>query len=131
VAEYHKRDQQFGVDLGRIQCGQWDEARDRGVSLDTVKKERKAMHKRQHDLLTYFILAENGQIKIGRTTNLPKRLQGLATMIPMEIELLGVTDIAEKEVHAKFAEQRINGEWFQTSPELEHYIKVNCWAFDD
>jgi hypothetical protein len=71
------------------------------------------------DQYVYFIQAdENGPIKIGFTSDDPKkRLNQLQTGNPAVLKLLGAikgTVAREKELHARLAEWRLQGEWFQS-----------------
>ena len=71
----------------------------------------------------YFIrCGTDGPIKIGWTANLKERLANLQSANPAELVLLGSrsgTQEQEKELHARFASQRLRGEWFSWSLELE------------
>ncbi len=70
-------------------------------------------------------LTESPQYKIGRTKELPKRIETLEVKLPFEIEVIHTIktdDIAslEKELHNTFSSKRIRGEWFELdSAELE------------
>ncbi len=65
----------------------------------------------------YFIqIISSGEIKIGYSTNVKKRMNGLQTAIPEKIKLLGFfagDKQKEKELHKKFKHLRIKGEWFK------------------
>jgi len=69
----------------------------------------------------YFIQEKLlGHIKIGRSSNLEKRLQIFATDLPFEIELVHYIksynyEKIELEFHKHFKRQRVNGEWFKLS----------------
>jgi len=89
--------------------GEWDPQLDRVGS--------------QHHLV-YFIQVGN-RIKIGTTTNLPRRLTQLRSHCAEEPRvLLAVAGDAtqEKQVHALFAEDRIRGEWFAPSARLNQFM---------
>ena len=69
------------------------------------------------DQFVYFIQAdENGPIKIGFTTDEPrKRLAQLQIGNPHELKLLGAikgSTAIERQFHADLAEWRLQGEWF-------------------
>lgn len=128
-----KHDYQFALDLGLLPANQrYLEARERGVSLDTAVRDHKTKQRRksQHPEVTYFIQAENGLIKIGKTRNLKYRLRELQISNAAPLKVLGVTDIEERKVQQRFLGSKVRGEWYQDSPELQHYIKINSWAFD-
>lgn len=68
----------------------------------------------------YFVKADNGLTKIGRTTNLLDRLSELQTASPCELTLEWFIETdseknLEKELHDVFAEKRVRGEWFLLS----------------
>ena len=128
----NKHDYQFMVDMGLQPAkGKAQQARNEGVSLDTYYRNNSEHRKLRHKELTYFIQNESGLIKIGRTNNLKVRLRSLQVGNAHTLKVLGVTDIKEREVHKKFVTSKIRGEWYQDSPELQRYIHLNTWAFDD
>lgn len=69
----------------------------------------------------YFVEAENGLIKVGFSKSIRERFKKLATATPLTLTLLGLrpgTAQAEREIHKRFADQRVMGEWFKPSSEL-------------
>lgn len=76
--------------------------------------------------LVYFIASERGPIKIGIAVNPQDRLRGLQTGHHEKLSLLATCPGGmerEKEYHARFKAYRINGEWFERSPEIEAEIE--------
>jgi hypothetical protein len=75
--------------------------------------------------LIYFILdSDKNCVKIGKTTDLGKRLASLQVGNPTPLSILGVIDVInEKFVHDKFAKQHVLGEWFQADEELMAFIE--------
>jgi hypothetical protein len=78
----------------------------------------------------YFIQSSNGgPIKIGRVGRadaLRNRLDALQTGSPYPLRVLRVIpgDLAtEQELHLRFAQWRVSGEWFMPSRELAAYLK--------
>ena len=75
----------------------------------------------------YFIEADNGLIKIGRSQNVMQRFAGLAAASPTPLRLLGfIADTVschETRLHELFAAQRHHGEWFTPTPELHAAIR--------
>jgi hypothetical protein len=67
----------------------------------------------------------NGPIKIGQTMGIVRgRLQELQVGHHQKLRLLATSVlIAERDAHAKWAGQRIRGEWFRCSPELVTWIR--------
>lgn len=69
----------------------------------------------------YFIRAHTGHIKIGHSSKVLQRYADLQVSWPVPLELLAVvvgTHRLEKQLHEKFAEHRVQGEWFNPAPEL-------------
>lgn len=86
-----------------------------------VEKACKAMHAGKWDSVVYFLRLES-RIKIGTTVDSQNRLAA----IPWDsVELFIRGDVAEEQVlHEKFAQYRLQGEWFQAAPELIEYIEA-------
>lgn len=76
--------------------------------------------------VVYFVEAKRlGVVKIGRTTEMERRLSRLQVASPVELELLltipgGRTE--EKALHEKHAGDRVRGEWFRISPAVRATI---------
>lgn len=67
--------------------------------------------------LVYFI-AQAGYVKIGFSTHLAKRFESLQSASPVPLTVLAAIrgDMAmERELHAQFADDRAQGEWFRRS----------------
>lgn len=71
----------------------------------------------------YFITQGN-RVKIGFTTNLEGRLSGLQTgsheTLTMQASLLSFYE-AERMIHRRFKADRIRGEWFNLTDEIEEF----------
>lgn len=78
----------------------------------------------------YFIRRpDTQQIKIGISTDLPKRLYTLQAANGSPLELLGsILGGGEEEfmVHQAFADCRLLGEWFRETPRLMAFIRKLC-----
>jgi hypothetical protein len=77
----------------------------------------------------YFITtAEAERVKIGFTRNQPRtRLRELQTGSPFELCIIATergTEQDERELHARFADCRLHGEWFELTEELREYINA-------
>lgn len=76
----------------------------------------------------YFIQAENdvdAPIKIGFSKDVQARLRELQTATHTKLCVLATTDGSiedEAEIHARFANERILGEWFEASAGLRNYV---------
>ena len=76
----------------------------------------------------YLIRAENGYYKIGRAKNYQERIERLEVKLPFSIEPLHILQCvdmveAERALHIRFQDKRVNGEWFALTPEDVEYIK--------
>ncbi|BAZ02925.1 hypothetical protein NIES37_69380 (plasmid) [Tolypothrix tenuis PCC 7101] len=79
----------------------------------------------------YFIFnSDSYAIKIGRDSNVEKRLQSLQTSSPVTLEILKVLPMeslkkaqeVEAYLHKRFGHLRMSGEWFRADPQLRDYI---------
>lgn len=77
--------------------------------------------------MIYFIRAvESGKIKIGESDNPVARIKQLKTGSPEKLEILGVISggrYREKDLHKKFKQYQVRGEWFKSNPELTKFIR--------
>lgn len=79
----------------------------------------------------YFIRADGpGLIKIGVAGSVQHRLSTLQTASPVPLTLIavipGVGQPVESELHERFAEDRVRGEWFEPSAKLLSYIAAHA-----
>jgi hypothetical protein len=83
------------------------------------------MDKPKRDPVVYFIQSkETGAIKIGTSTAPNSRLSALQSANGHELVLLGTTVAhSEKELHQKFQEFRLKGEWFEPAPALIEFLR--------
>lgn len=70
----------------------------------------------------YLIQSVTGHYKIGKTKDPNKRIQTFNVKLPMEVEYLHLIPCenrheAERTLHARYANKRVNGEWFNLSPD--------------
>lgn len=76
----------------------------------------------------YFIAAdEAGAIKIGMASHVWARMRDLQLANPLELTMLGFVwsehpRVLERELHKRFADLRIRGEWFRSTDELRAFI---------
>lgn len=74
----------------------------------------------------YFIRAQSGDIKIGCTSNVKRRLKALQTSAGEPLELLATMPgkhAAETRLHQRFHHLRKSGEWFSPAPELLAFVE--------
>jgi len=71
-------------------------------------------------MFVYFIQSgEGGPVKIGRAGNIRSRMTKMQTDSAASLLLLGSSsDLDEKELHGRFADHRVHGEWFVPAPEI-------------
>jgi hypothetical protein len=80
---------------------------------------------------TYFIADDfKGVIKIGKSNTPHARLKTLQTanVSTLTLELLIPTDVemgglSERDLHSRFGQYRLGGEWFQYSPEIKSFVQ--------
>ncbi len=93
---------------------------------DAKPPQNKQQNKKANFGQIYFIQqGDNGAIKIGYSTNPEKRLQTLRTASPLPLRILKIIvggKTKEKDLHRQFAHLQMDGEWFQSTPELLEYI---------
>lgn len=79
--------------------------------------------------IVYLIkIDDREQYKIGVTTNLNKRMNQLGTKMPFELEVIAKIESddiykLEEQLHEKFKDKNINGEWFELKTKDIKYIK--------
>lgn len=76
----------------------------------------------------YLLQSTTGAYKIGRSINPHNRLKTFEVKLPFEVEYVCViaTDsmvALEAALHGRFADKRVNGEWFALTPDDVEYIK--------
>jgi hypothetical protein len=84
-------------------------------------------------MFTYFIQGTpHGPVKIGRTEDVSDRISTLQTGHHDTLRLLLVLDgDREAELHKRFRNDRIRGEWFRWSEAVETFVSENApWKSD-
>lgn len=74
-----------------------------------------------------YVLKAGPYYKIGRATDLDRRIKQLKVQLPFEVELIHVIlcenhEASEKYWHTRFGEYRSNGEWFEL--ESDHLMEI-------
>ena len=76
--------------------------------------------------VVYFIGSEESRyVKIGTTIDIEKRIAGIQTSIPFDLELIFSFSggrAEEKKTHSAFEQYRKRGEWFENTGKLKEYI---------
>ena len=108
-------------------------SRKTGVPGKRVRRLRKELAEPAVDLPpsmklsgTYFLADGEGRVKIGHSDDIRQRIATLQTGCPTNLELLGIIDKSEAELHVKFAHYHYRGEWFVLSDEIKTFIENNC-----
>lgn len=93
--------------------------KEREAEKESARREiyRKPEHKTTQPGFVYLIKSEHGQCKIGMTKNLDQRMTLFGIKLPFKFDLvhsIKSDDIVglEKSLHTKYADKRLNGEWF-------------------
>lgn len=121
----------------RSMHNRWDDAREFIRRIEERTEERvldeaarewsvKNAAAKVGDQQVYFIGSASGPIKIGIAVNPRNRLKSLQTGHHERLEILATCDGgAEQEsaYHKRFADHRLNGEWFERSPTIEAEIE--------
>lgn len=74
----------------------------------------------------YFVTFDREFVKIGFATDITARMRALQTAMPQPLHLmlaLPGTLKDERDLHRRFAADRVQGEWFRLSPEIEAFIE--------
>jgi hypothetical protein len=75
-----------------------------------------------------YLLQSGPYYKIGVSRNVDKRITQLATLPPFDLELVCVLEAAdmytlEHDLHHRFSEKRLHGEWFELTQSDVAYIE--------
>jgi hypothetical protein len=119
---------------------EWEWANGRGDEKPGAAREPVGYRRASAGLdgvsLIYFIGSARGPVKIGKTTSLSERMKKLQTGYHERLELLAVMPGGaqlEAELHARFAKDRLTGEWFRRTIELTTLMRQNrphVWRTD-
>lgn len=99
--------------------------------LKKIKKARRARREKKakefNNMCVYFILSKKlNLVKIGCTTNVSRRLEGLKTANPDDLEILlilpGYAE-EERKLHEEFSRLRCHREWFRYEEPLVEFVK--------
>lgn len=76
----------------------------------------------------YLVKNQDGNYKIGRSLNPNKRIESMGVKLPFPIEAVCIIPSEqmsrlEQELHARFDDKRLNGEWFALADEDVEYIR--------
>lgn len=94
-----------------------------------LKDDKKASKRVQYTgQFVYLLQSPTGAYKIGRTKNPADRLRTFGVLLPFEVEYVCVIETTdmytlERNLHTKFTDKNINGEWFALTEDDVAYIK--------
>lgn len=76
----------------------------------------------------YLIQSPTGVYKIGRAKNPDNRMETFSVKLPFEVAYIHLIPCenyrhSERQLHIRYADKRINGEWFDLTPEDVAWIK--------
>jgi hypothetical protein len=82
----------------------------------------------------YFVESSEGlRIKIGTTIRLSQRIKQLRSQFGEGLKVVAVTEggfVEEARLHARFADLRIEGEWFAAHPAILGFIRDHADTWD-
>jgi len=108
-------------------CADADEnGRPIGLTVMKVSSEEICKVEKSTKTLVYFIADGLGNVKIGSTSDLEKRLKAYQAHNPNQVKVIKIISCSdmqqaretEKQLHKEFSKYRISGEWFM----LPEYI---------
>lgn len=94
-------------------------ARESGREADAVLRK---IDRTERILQVVYFVRMGDLIKIGTTSNLLQRIQGLSLTMGHVLATEPGGYMREQELHGRFAALREHGEWFRAEPELLAYI---------
>ena len=78
-----------------------------------------------------YIIYDDKYYKIGKTKNLKNRMESMKTSNPHIKLLLFLDKDIEKDLHVKFKDRNITGEWFNLSKEDLEYLHNTMYKNED
>jgi hypothetical protein len=96
--------------------------------LNTPKTRQQSSGSTPTPGYVYLLQSDTGHYKIGRAKTPDKRIKTFGIKLPFKVEYLAVIKTPdmialEKQLHERYEQKRINGEWFDLLPEDVDYIK--------
>lgn len=93
-----------------------------------VRKQKRTVNTKKEIEYVYFLTADNGFTKIGRTKNLDERIHHFTTKLPYKLEetlILKTPNSSglESTLHKRFESKRKRGEWFLLTDDDIELIK--------
>lgn len=78
-----------------------------------------------------YVIKSGTHVKIGKASDVVKRISSLQTANPSEIEVIAILTEGdghklERELHKRFARHRFRGEWFNFNGDLAEWVAQGC-----
>jgi hypothetical protein len=115
-------------EMPRLQMVQQELPKNKTANKKPIRRPREAIQElpKYHGFV-YLLVSENGFYKIGRSKNIKARLYGINREIPIKINLVHTVQsasyiLAELFLHKKYANERVQYEWFRLSPEQVNWF---------
>lgn len=113
---------------GVLSTGLWQSLETHGrVQVTPVRYQADYIAPKDRDGLVYFVQAgPDGEIKIGWTQDVDRRIGELQTANAKKLVLLGTvpgTMETEASLHARFSHLRLEAEWFRNSEEIFDFLR--------
>lgn len=101
---------------------------DRRQKKDMKEKTIAAKRQTASPGYVYLIQSPSGAYKIGRSKNPENRLKTFGVKLPFEVEYIAIIRTSdmyalESDLHIRYSDKRVNGEWFALAPADVDYIK--------
>lgn len=98
------------------------EERRRAEEASDVVHERTDQLDIQQGGIVYFVRLDD-RVKIGKTLNLSQRLQAFSNPLIQVVATEPGYTVRERQLHKRFANLRVAGEWFRLEAPLADYIR--------
>jgi Meiotically Up-regulated Gene 113 (MUG113) protein len=94
---------------------------------EMARAEIEAMRASKRYGYVYLIQSPTGSYKIGRARNPEDRMKTFNVKLPFEVDYVHLIETSdmyglERAFHKRYAQKRVNGEWFMLDPEDVQYI---------
>jgi hypothetical protein len=102
---------------------------ERPIHPSMLKKQSgvsRRTYRTSHERVVYYVGGDTGPVKIGITNNMRHRLAAINNVCPEKVRCLAAFPgwtLEERFVHDRHAAARLNGEWFERTPEIEDEIR--------
>lgn len=97
-------------------------------ALEFITTRNNPSYKHPRPGFVYLVQSPTGAYKIGKAKDPNDRQKTFGIQLPFEVEFIALVPTpnmkqTEDELHRQFADKRVNGEWFNLTPEDVEYIK--------